>query len=168
MKKINLMLSIYKQYETPGIKYIPDSKGYFVSVSGDVLRLAGMYTKEPHFKCIKPTLRKDGYCIASIAYRHIYMGTDGQGNRYYKEGQRSMMIHRLVAEAFLGKCPDGVEVDHIDGHRWNNALSNLDYITRGENRNRHHGPFDYDKEKELFDAWWNNSICIIPPERSTI
>lgn len=163
MKKVDIKSTMYKNYETPGFKYISDSKGYFVSVSGDVFRLAGIYTRNPYFKRIKPTLRKDCYCIASIAYNHIYVGTDGKGNRYYKEGQRSMMIHRLIAEAFLGKCPYGCEVDHHDGHRWNNSLDNLDYITRGENRARKHGAFNYDKEKELFNLCYESTVCVIPP-----
>lgn len=43
------------------------------------------------------------------------------------------LIHRIVAQAFLGSCPDGYEVNHKDGHKFNNAASNLEYITHQEN-----------------------------------
>lgn len=48
-------------------------------------------------------------------------------------GQSTFRVHRLVAEAFLGPCPDGMEIRHLDGQRDNNAVSNLSYGTSSEN-----------------------------------
>lgn len=42
-------------------------------------------------------------------------------------------IHRLVAEAVYGPCPEGYEVNHKDGNKLNNHPSNLEYITHAEN-----------------------------------
>lgn len=42
-------------------------------------------------------------------------------------------VHRLVASAFLGACPAGKEVLHLDGDPSNNRLENLRYGTRSEN-----------------------------------
>jgi hypothetical protein len=43
------------------------------------------------------------------------------------------MVHQLVAEAFLGPCPQTMEVCHNDGDRANNRLENLRYDTRKAN-----------------------------------
>ena len=43
-------------------------------------------------------------------------------------------IHHLVALAFIGNRPDGYEVNHIDGDKTNNYASNLEYVTRLQNR----------------------------------
>jgi hypothetical protein len=50
-----------------------------------------------------------------------------------KPSQITFKIHKLVAVAFMGKCPDGLQVNHIDGNKDNNKLSNLEYITGTEN-----------------------------------
>jgi hypothetical protein len=42
-------------------------------------------------------------------------------------------IHALVALAFVGPRPRRHEVNHIDGDRFNNRASNLEYTTRAGN-----------------------------------
>ena len=46
---------------------------------------------------------------------------------------KSKTVHSLVALAFFGPCPKGMEVLHIDGTRTNNAKTNLRYGTRTDN-----------------------------------
>lgn len=51
-----------------------------------------------------------------------------------KNGMREIKkIHHLVALTFLGECPDGYIVNHIDFNTHNNRLDNLEYITQLEN-----------------------------------
>lgn len=49
-------------------------------------------------------------------------------------GQKDVSVHVLVAEAFHGPRPDGMEVLHRDADRANNRADNLRWGTRTENQ----------------------------------
>lgn len=53
---------------------------------------------------------------------------DGHGNKV------RMMVHILVAEAFFGKRPEGMEIDHINGIKSDNRVENLRYVSPQRNR----------------------------------
>lgn len=42
-------------------------------------------------------------------------------------------VHALVARAFIGPCPKGLEIDHINRDRKDNRVSNLRYVSRFDN-----------------------------------
>lgn len=42
-------------------------------------------------------------------------------------------VHRIVWETFNGEIPEGMQIDHIDNNRQNNALFNLQLVTPKEN-----------------------------------
>jgi len=50
-------------------------------------------------------------------------------------------VHRLVLDAFVGPCPDGLEACHLDGDAGNNRVSNLRWDTSKANTDdmRRHG-----------------------------
>tara|TARA_S200002703_G_C3717764_1_gene220507 strand:+ start:216 stop:725 length:510 start_codon:yes stop_codon:yes gene_type:complete len=85
--------------------------------------------------------------IRRSAKRHYYeagglMKQNHHKRQYMIVGLRSNgktkqhLVHRLVMAAFVGECPEGHEVDHIDGDKTNNRLENLEYVTRQENSDR--------------------------------
>ena len=65
-------------------------------------------------------------------------GTNHQGYRRYAiiiNGERkSLLGHRIVAITFLPNPDNLAEVNHIDGNRANNNLSNLEWVSREGNQ----------------------------------
>lgn len=61
------------------------------------------------------------------------------GGRSENSRTKRVTIHRVVAECWLGPCPDGMQVDHIDRDTHNNDWRNLRYVTISEQmKNRDH------------------------------
>lgn len=69
-------------------------------------------------KIMKAAPNRDGYPRLSLC-------RDNKPNQ--------LLVHRLVAAAFLGKEPEGCEVNHIDGNPGNPRVDNLEYVTSKEN-----------------------------------
>lgn len=43
------------------------------------------------------------------------------------------LIHILVATRFIKRPRNATEVNHKDGNKWNNSVSNLEWVTRRQN-----------------------------------
>lgn len=47
--------------------------------------------------------------------------------------RKLFLVHRLVAQAFIGDCPEEEEVNHKNGVKTDNRIENLEYVTKSEN-----------------------------------
>ncbi len=85
---------------------------YYISNFGRVCKYSAQW------KCLKPGINSNGY-------KYVWL---------YKKGNRKhVKIHRLVAETFIDNPQNKPYIDHVDRNRLNNHVSNLRYVTRGEN-----------------------------------
>jgi len=53
------------------------------------------------------------------------------------------LVHRLVCSAFIGKCPEKMQVNHKNNVRHDNRIENLEYVTAKQNchHRKAHGTF---------------------------
>lgn len=103
---------------------VAENTYYEVSNTGKVKSLARIVMRRNG----TPYRTKDRLlAIASLpkGYRFVSL--------YDESGDRQHYVHRLVAGAFIGPCPAGHEVNHIDGDKSNNCVENLEYVTRAGN-----------------------------------
>jgi hypothetical protein len=78
---------------------------------------------------------KTGHIKSMLENRRHYRVT------VYLRGRKTIWVHQLVAEAFVGPRPEGKEVCHRNGNGLDNRPSNLRYGTHQENMldRREHG-----------------------------
>jgi len=91
----------------------------------------------------KPVLGLEGKYEVSdrgrVRSRYRVRRTHANGEGYlqatlpFSTGPRSVGVHRLVLEAFVGPCPEGKQAAHLDGNPGNNRVENLVWATPGEN-----------------------------------
>lgn len=106
-------------------KDIPGYEGYYqVSNRGRVRSLdRKIYRSDgkKHFR--------RGHLKSLSAKNNGYIQVGLRKDGHHKTG----LVHQLVALAFLGPQPDGMEVNHKDGDKSNNVLDNLEYVSHKEN-----------------------------------
>lgn len=100
-------------------KPIPNLPGYDVSDHGNVrswYNTHGQIVDHPHL--LKQSLSNKGR--PRIRIRR-------------KDKKCTLSIHRLVLEAFVGPCPEGMQTCHYDDNPLNNHLDNLRWDTHAAN-----------------------------------
>ena len=75
-----------------------------------------------------------GAVIGKVINWHTHTSTGYPDIRFsVNRRQTAMPVHRIVAAAFLGSRPEGMQIRHLDGNKMNNCVSNLCYGTAKEN-----------------------------------
>lgn len=69
-------------------------------------------------KILSQLILPNGYC-------QVFLWCEGK--------RKACLVHRLVLLAFVGKCPEGQEVRHLNSVKTDNRLVNLAYGTHSEN-----------------------------------
>jgi len=91
---------------------------YEVSEFGDVRRVVYYDKRERDPGLLRPAPDTYGYLQVALVL-------NGKS--------KAAQIHTIVANAFLGPKPKGMERNHKDGNKLNNHYSNLEYVTHGDN-----------------------------------
>ncbi len=127
---------------------IPGHDGYSVSDIGEVMS----FKRSRAGKLLRQIPATGGYRVVKL----------GNANNPKR-------IHRLVLEAFVGPCPEGMEACHNNDVRQDNRLENLRWDTRSANhidavsngRNRQTQkakcPQGHDYSKENTVVWMDNN-----------
>lgn len=97
---------IPEEYSNFEWKTIPGKEEYMACKEG--------YIKNKSNKVLLGSERNGYYRVNLVKYGHI-------------------SVHRLIWETFNGPIPDDKVIDHIDGNRHNNNLSNLRCVSQSEN-----------------------------------
>jgi len=80
---------------------------------------------------------RDGL-VRSLITNKVLARCEYQPRRFcvslHKDGKgKTARIHRLVASAFIGEIPEGMDVNHINGDSGDNRASNLEIVTHSQN-----------------------------------
>jgi hypothetical protein len=93
------------------MKLVNGYENYLISKSGLVYSIKAK-------KLLKPTIDKKGYCKVAL---------------YNKQGKLSISLHRLVALNYIENPNNKPQINHINGIKSDNKVSNLEWVTNQEN-----------------------------------
>jgi hypothetical protein len=107
--------------EIKQIKAYPD---YYVSNLGIAYttKISKRYNPKGEMRVLQPRRHPSGYL-----YFGFFVGNGPNKKRIWRRA------HRVVFETFVSKIKHGLEIDHIDGNKHNNNVTNLRLLTHAEN-----------------------------------
>lgn len=97
-------------------KEIPGYEGHYQASNFGRIRSF----KRNKVRVLKYGRYRDEYCIVNL---------------YLNNVAKSLNVHRLVWSAFNGAIPEGLQINHKDEDKANNALLNLELVTPSQNNN---------------------------------
>lgn len=97
-------------------------------------------------KVSENTLRKIKTILMANGYYAITM-TNTEGK------QKKIYMHRLIAKAHLPNPENKETVNHIDGNRTNNTLSNLEWATNSEQQLNIYRVREVKKKGRTLEVW---------------
>jgi len=101
---------------------VTDFSGYFIDTEGVVWSNKGdKYNMiiNSRIKRLKRVLHHSGYLLVCL---------------HKNKKRHTIFVHRLVLEALVGPCPEGMECRHLNGDRADENLENLRWGTSKENK----------------------------------
>lgn len=144
-------------HEIPGFE---DFKGYKVFENGDVVSYRAMksdgntfisYVSDEPQRVLKPFRDSKGYLHVDL---------------HNRDKRITRKVHRLVALAFIPNPENKPQVNHIDGDKTNNHVSNLEWVTGPENHQHKmkmglnvslSGDQHYTRTKEKYKKGWHHA-----------
>lgn len=102
------------------IKWLPvrHHEGFYEVSSDGHVRRAKPASRTRVGYILKPAPDKDGY---------------GRVVLHHDRKRHCIAVHRIVADAFLGPIPEGMQVNHRNGVKADNRIENLEIVTPSQN-----------------------------------
>lgn len=176
-KYVSAAIMIYFSYIIPKYYLFNNIlKGRCDSMQNMIQILDLFEFKRPITEDIAPGINPNAYCITNFGRVWSNLTNSFRSIGHYKNGycklnirlkdgsDKTLSIHRLVAMAF-NPVPnmDILEVNHIDGNKDNNHISNLEWVTHYDNMKhaRDTGLLDVDGENAYNATFTNDEVKII-------
>lgn len=126
------------------LKFIDGYDKYLVSTWGKVYRV----------DFVEQVLNEDiDFCTRKL--HELATETTSKGYlrvALFKNGKRKWhKVHRLVAKAFIPNPYNKPQINHVDGNKENNSITNLEWVTDEENKLHQRKLYEYMKGETHHD-----------------